>query len=74
MSDHQKLVRLLGEAIAYGFKYRNGQVTINEYAAQYLLAHGVTFSSEKNIPVYTPDELAKKYASEYGVGRADRLI
>ena len=61
VSDHQRLVRLLGEAIAYGVKYRNSQVTCNEYAAQYLMAHGVTLSSDKPIPVYTPDELAKRY-------------
>lgn len=61
VSDHQRLVRLLGEAIAYGVKYRNSQVTCNEYAAQYLIAHGVTLISDKTIPVYTPDELAKRY-------------
>ena len=61
MSDHQRLVRLLGEAIAYGVKYRNSAVTCNEYAAQYLMAHGVTLSLDKPIPVYTLDELAKRY-------------
>ena len=64
LSPHRRMTRLLGEAIVYGLAHRNEEMSANELAAQYLLDHGVMISSEFSVPVYTPEELAKKYGTK----------
>ena len=64
MLPHRRLTRLLGEAIAYGLAHRDYEFSANELAAQYLLDHGVMISSEFAVPVYTEEELTKKYGKK----------
>ena len=66
LSPKRRMTRLLGEALAFGLKYRNEEASANELAAQYLLDHGVSIASEFAVPVYTPEELAKKYSKLEG--------
>ena len=60
-SPKKRLTRLIGDALAYGLAHRDHEFSANELAAQYLLDHGVMISSEFAVPVYTEEELAKKY-------------
>ena len=61
MSQHEELKKLLMEATCYGLKARTEEKSAYDCSTEYLLDHGVRVCTCSLVPVYSPDELAKKY-------------
>ena len=63
-SQHEKLKRLCMIAIAYGLKAKTDEKSSYDCIAEYLLDHGVRVCGDCSVPVYTPEELARKYGEK----------
>ena len=63
----KRLKRLLSEAVVYGLNNKTEELGPYDLAAQYLLDHGVRVCSQFAVPVYTEEELAKKYGKPESV-------